>query len=251
MQIAFLFTYTTMKLAVSNSRCAALYQWIVVVVLLLGVQTVQAQDWSEDPLKKPKIWQQLIAKPTDAALWEQYCGKPASKLSIKQLEEVGMWKQELMLRQLANQEAIVGMKLPQGDKDFFIDEYAFTEIMQQIEAAKNNKGKNKTVKGPDGKPKRVTHTELAGMEAIILQEQSELAELKTNVHANFAMIEEYYKEVFEEFSMKYVYYAEQYPQKKYNEMRWVEDKEKELKAKKMQQIQELRKRYVVASGAGN
>ena len=56
---------------------------------------------------------------------------------------------------------------------------------------------------------------------------------------------------FEEFSMKYVYYAEQYPQKKYNEMRWVEDKEKELKAKKMQQIQELRKRYVVASGAGN
>jgi hypothetical protein len=251
LQIALLFTYTTMTLAVSNFRYATLFHWIIVVVLLLGVQTVQAQDWSEDPLKKPQVWKKLIEKPTDAALWEQYCGKPMNKLSIKQLEEVNMWKQELMLRQLADQEAIVGLSLPKGDKDFFLDENAFTEIMGQIEAAKNNKDKSKLVKGADGKPKKVTHTELAGMEAIILQEQSELAELKTNVHANFAMIEEYYKEVFEEFGLKYVYYAELHPDKKYSEMRWVEEKEKELKAKKMQQIQELRKRYVVASGAGN
>lgn len=244
-----------MKLAVSNFPCAALFRcWVIAVVLLLGVQGVQAQDWSEDPLKKPKIWKELVAKPTDQALWVQYLGKPMDKLSIKQLEEVNMWKQELMLRQLADQEAIVGLQLPKGDKDFFLDENAFTEIMTQINDAKA-KGKggqgNAPKKDASGKVHRVSKVELAGMEAMILQEQTELAELKTNVHANFAMIEEYYKEIFEEFGMKYVYYAEQYPQKKYSEMRWVEDQEKKLKEMKMKQIQELRKKYVVASGAGN
>jgi hypothetical protein len=238
-----------MRLVVSNFRFTAVFQWIAVVVLLLGVQMVQAQDagWSEDPLRKPKIWKELIAKPTDPALWEQYCGKPLNKLSLKQLEEVGMWKQELMLRQLADQEAIVGMHLPKGEEGFFLDENAFVEIMAQIDEAKKNSGKGKEKKkGPDGKPKHITRIELAGMEDIILQEQGELAELKTNVHANFAMIEEYYKEIFGEFGLPYVYYKEKYPQGKYSEMRWVEDKEKELKAMKAKQIQELRKKYIVA-----
>ncbi len=246
---SFLFIMKLMKLAVSNFRCATFFQWIVAVVFLLGVQMVQAQDasWSEDPLKKPKIWKELIAKPTDATLWEQYCGKPASKLSIKQLEEVGVWKQELMLRQLADQEAIVGLHLPKGEEGFFLDENAFIEIMAQIDEAKKGSGKGKEKKkDANGKTIHITRTELAGMEAIILQEQGELADLKTNVHANFAMIEEYYKEIFIEFGLTYTYFKEKYPQGKYSEMRWVEDKEKELKAMKAKQIQDLRKKYVVA-----
>jgi hypothetical protein len=242
-----------MKLTVSNIRFAAFCRaWVVAVALLLVAQNVQAQDWSEDPLKKPQIWKSLVAKPTDQALWVQYLGKTMDKLSLKQLEEVNMWKQELMLRQLADQEAIVGLQLPKDDKDFFLDENAFMEIMGQINEAKaKGKGGSTQKKSADGKVHRVSKVELAGMEAMILQEQTELAELKTNIHANFAMIEEYYKEIFEEFGMKYVYYTEQYPQKKYSEVRWVEDQEKKLKDMKMKQIQDLRKKYVVASGAGN
>jgi hypothetical protein len=239
-----------MKLSISNRRFAAAFQWLLAVMFLLGLQaTAAAQTTIDDPLKKPEIWKKLMANPTDTTLWTKYCGKPRSKMSIKQLEEVNTWKQELMLRQLADEEAVIGLNLPTDQSDMFIDDVAFEEIMKQISDAKAGKGKNGQKKlGADGKPLRVTHQELLGMEAIILQEQSELAELKTNIHANFAMIEEYYKEIFAEFKLKYVYYIEQYPNKKYSEVKWVEDQEKKLKQEKARQIQELRKKFVVASG---
>ncbi len=236
-----------MKITLSNCYLAAALRLFLAVVLVLGLQNAaSAQVGVDDPLKKPEIWKKLVSNPTDTTLWTKYCGKPRSKMSIKQLEEVNMWKQELMLRQLADEEAVIGLNLPTDQSDMFIDDVAFEEIMKQINDAKSGK---KGKKDANGKAQRVTHAELAGMEAIILQEQSELADLKTNIHANFAMIEEYYKEIFAEFKLKYVYYIEQYPNRKYSEVKWVEDQEKKLKAEKVRQIQELRKKFVV--GAGN
>lgn len=236
-----------MKNTILSTCSPSLCRWFPLVILFLGMHFLVygQKEWSDDPMKKPQIWKELVKNPTDMQLWEKYAGKPMDKMSMKQLEEVTMWKQELMLRKLADEEAIVGMKL---EGDVFIDDVAFGELMAQIEEAKKPKAKGQQKKGDDGKVRHVTRVEMAGMEAMILQEQGELKELKQNINANFALIEEYYKEIFQEYGETYVYYKEKYPNGKYSEVKWVEDQEKQIRALKMRQIQELRKKFVVASG---
>lgn len=236
-----------MKNTILSTCYSSMCRWFPLVILFLGMHFFgyAQKEWSDDPMKKPQIWKDLVKNPTDMKLWEKYCGKPMDKMSMKQLEEVTMWKQELMLRKLADEEAIVGMKL---EGDVFIDDVAFGELMAQIEEAKKPRTKGQQTKGSDGKVRHVTRIEMAGMEAMILQEQGELRELKQNINANFALIEEYYKEIYQEYGETYVYYKEKYPNGKYSEVKWVEDQEKQIRALKMRQIQELRKKFVVASG---
>jgi hypothetical protein len=86
--------------------------------------------WIEDPLCKPEIWQKLIAEPTNNELWTLYVGKNETMMSYKELSNLWLWKQVLMLRGLENITPC---------KDYSISEEEFLEIMQQIEKAKKDK----------------------------------------------------------------------------------------------------------------
>ncbi len=86
--------------------------------------------WIEDPLCKPEIWQKLIAEPTNNELWTLYVGKENEMMSYKELSNLWMWKQDLMLRRL---------EIITPCPNYYIDEEAFLEIMQQIEKAKKDK----------------------------------------------------------------------------------------------------------------
>lgn len=94
--------------------------------------------WVEDPLSKPEIWKQLIENPTNNELWQVYVDKLMVSLSIAELETIGTWKQELMLRQLAGKDCIKGC-MNCGDNDFFITNEEYEEIMQQIKFAREIK----------------------------------------------------------------------------------------------------------------
>ncbi|MCS6967689.1 MAG: hypothetical protein RMJ44_00810 [Cytophagales bacterium] len=190
-------------------------------------------DWINDPRKLPDIWKQLIKNPLDSSLWAEYYGKSWKDMTMKDLETIILWKQHLMLRHLANNENIIGfvIKPEFRSPDFFIDEYAFLEMMETIKKAREEAKKGKTP---------IIRAELAGMEAIILQENEELKRLKSNPKANFALIESLYEQIFREFNIKYVYYHEKHPDNKYPLLKWIEDQEMALQELKMKQIAELR-----------
>jgi hypothetical protein len=196
-------------------------------------QGARTTDWINDPRKIPDVWKQLIKNPLDSSLWVEYYGKNWKQMTIKDMETISHWKQQLMLRQLANNESIIGfvIKPEFRSADFFIDEYAFLEMLEAIKKAKEGAKKGKS---------GVVRAEFAGMEALILQENEELRRLKSNPKANFAMIESLYEQIFKEFNIQYVYYHEKYPDSKYPLIKWVEDQEAALLDLKMKQIAELR-----------
>lgn len=196
-----------------------------------------ASDWIYDPLKRPDVWKELIKTPLDSGKWVEYCGKNWKDMTLREMEKINHWKQQLMLKQLTSNESIIGfvIKPEFRSADFFIDELAFTEMLETIEKVKNA-GKK------DGK-NRVVRAQFAGMEAVILQENEELKQLKTNPRANFAMIETLYEEIFREFNIKYTYYHEKHPDNKYPILKWVEDQETALRELKMKQVDEMKKKY--------
>lgn len=94
--------------------------------------------WVEDPLSKPKIWQQLTENPTNNELWQLYVGKHL--ISLAELETINSWKQELMLRQLVDKDSRGSNCFGFGeDKDFFITDEDYEKIMQQIKFAREIK----------------------------------------------------------------------------------------------------------------
>ncbi|MCU0449609.1 MAG: hypothetical protein MUC97_07130 [Bernardetiaceae bacterium] len=198
-----------------------------------------ANDWIHDPLKMPDVWKELMKNPIDSSLWVEYYRKNWDKMTMKDLEKLNHWKQQLMLRQLLANEEIIGFVIrPEfRSADFFIDEMAFVEFRDEIKKAKE------ALKGKNGKKPAVVRAQIAGMEAIILAENDELKRLKANPRANFEMIEQIYAEVFAEFNTEYVFYNQKHPAKRYPLLKWIEDKESELRAMKMKQVEELRKKY--------
>jgi hypothetical protein len=198
-----------------------------------------ASDWIHDPLKVPDVWKSLMKNPIDSSLWIEYYGKNWDKLAIKDYEKINHWKQQLMLRQLMSNEDLIGFVIrPEyRSADFFIDEMAFVEFRDAIKNAKE------AAKAKGGKRPVVIRAQIAGMEALILSENDELQRLKTNPRANFEMIENIYAEIFTEFKVQYVYYHQKHSDKKYPIIKWIEEKENDLRAIKMKQVDELRQKY--------
>lgn len=199
-------------------------------------QAARTTDWINDPRKIPDVWKQLMKNPLDSSLWVEYYGKSWKEMTMRDIETISHWKQQLMLRHLANNESIIGfvIKPEFRSADFFIDEYAFIEMMDAIKKAKEAAKKSKSP---------IMKAEFAGMEAVILQENEELKRLKSNPKANFAMIESLYEQIFKEFNIQYVYYHEKHPDNKYPLTKWVEDQDAALLDLKMKQIAELRSKY--------
>ena len=173
----------------------------------------------EDPLKKPAIWAKLKDNPNDIKLWTDYVGKRLQDMTPKEKEKVSRWKQELMLEAIADREAIMTSQ-------------------------------DKPTDTPPGQARMSTvvyipRKQLAEMEAHIREENKEIAELRNNVSENFVILEEMFKEAYKELGEEYRTYREVHPDRKYNEIRWIEEQETRLRLLKERKIEELRKMYVV------
>ncbi len=200
----------------------------------------QTTEWVEDPMKKPDIWSQLIKAPTDSKLWETYIGKSFKAMTPKENEKLNLWKQELMLRKLTENESVVGIKVStDGAEGFFIDEKAFDEFEKKIEEMKKNSGGEAVI----------TVSEFAGIEAIVMAERDDINDLKQNTIVNFAIIEDVYNEIFEEYGLKYVFYKEKHPKEDYDRNKWISEHDAQLKKMKAEQVNKLKSRFTVVSNS--
>ena len=225
-----------MKLFLTTSSIGRVIALLVCMYWVVTPSLAQSK-WVNDPMRMPDLWEQLVGNPVDSALWVEYYGKNWAEMTLDDREKITTWKQQLMLNALATNEAVVGfvIKPEYMNSDFFIDDIAFAEIMSKL--------KNPAKKTPQGRPITVTKAELAGIEAVILSENSTIAELKRNIRANFAVIEDHYAQIFKEFGINYEYYATKHPKGGYSEVKWVEEKDAELRKKKEEQIKQIRSKY--------
>ncbi|WP_338764417.1 hypothetical protein WAF17_21750 [Bernardetia sp. ABR2-2B] len=219
---------------VRNSKKIFLLLSLVAVFFILGVSTAFAQDdFVEDPMGNSAIWQKLTENPTDSTLWENYYGKSWSAMNKKEASKVNSWKQELMLRKLASNDAVIGFVITDEiDEGFFIDEAAFREFEAQIQTAKAS-----------GQAATITFKDVQGLEAIIMPEWEGMADLKQNIAENFVILEDMYKDIFSEQGIEFQNYDAVHPDGKYNQIKWIEELDGKLRKAKEKQLSELKKKY--------
>lgn len=87
--------------------------------------------------------------------------------------------------------------------------------------------------------------ELLGWEKTILDESAEIATLKSNVAANFLLIEDNFQTIFEELGYDYVKYDDVHKNGKYLKIKWVEDHENKINYIKEQVFAMYKKKYGV------
>ncbi|WP_291720530.1 hypothetical protein [Bernardetia sp.] len=208
--------------------------FFILFLFVLGAASAQAQDdFVEDPMGKSAIWQQLTENPTDSTLWENYYGKPWASMNKKEAEKVNGWKQELMLRKLASNDAVIGFVITDEiDEGFFIDEAAFREFEAEINAAKAS-----------GQAATVSFKDIQGLEAIIMPEWEGMAELKQNVAENFVILEDMYKDIFDEQGLEFQNYTAAHPDGKYSQVKWIEELDGKLRKAKEKQLSELKQKF--------
>jgi len=204
------------------------------LTLTLGAVTAQ-EDWTEDPLKKPEAWAALKKDPTNQTHWESYLGKKLNELTPKERENLNLWKQELMLRMLASNEAVVGIVVDEENKDFFIDEAAFKELHEAIQQTKTQISDENAI----------TVSEFEGLKAFIRIEREDMQALKSNVVENFVIIEDTYMDIYEQYGKEYVPYATKHPEGDYPKIKWVEEHDAELRAIKDEQVKRLKEKYTI------
>lgn len=208
--------------------------FFVVLFFILGISSAFAQDdFVEDPLGNSAIWQKLTENPTDSTLWENYYGKAWSAMNKQESEKVNGWKQELMLRKLASNDAVIGFVITDDiDEGFFIDEAAFREFEAQIQTAKAS-----------GQAATVTFKDIQGLEAIIMPEWEGMSSLKQNIAENFVILEDMYKDIFTEQGIEFENYTLAHPDGKYSQIKWIEELDGKLQKAKEQQLKELKKKF--------
>lgn len=219
---------------VRNSKKLFSILFFVGVFFLLGISSAFAQDdFVEDPMGNSAIWQQLTENPTDSTLWENYYGKPWASMNKKEAEKVNSWKQELMLRKLASNDAVIGFVITDDiDEGFFIDEAAFREFEAQIQAARAS-----------GQATNITFKDIQGLEAIIMPEWEGMADLKQNIAENFVILEDMYKDIFTEQGIEFENYTAAHPDGKYSQIKWIEELDGKLRKAKEEQLKTLKKKY--------
>ncbi len=220
---------------VRNTRKLLSLFFLIGIFSVLSISSAFAQDedFVEDPLGKSSIWQQLTENPTDSMLWENYYGKPFSTMDRKEAEKINGWKQELMLRKLASNDAVIGFVITDEiDEGFFIDEAAFREFEAQIQTAKAS-----------GEATTITFKDIQGLEAIIMPEWEGMADLKQNIAENFVILEDMYKDIFSEQGIDFETYVSSHPDGKYSQVKWIEELDGKLRKAKEKQLSELKKKY--------
>lgn len=208
--------------------------FFLLAFIILGVSSVQAQDnFVEDPMGKSSLWQQLTENPTDSTLWENYYGKPWASMNKQESAKVNGWKQELMLRKLASNDAVIGFVITDEiDEGFFIDEAAFREFESEINAAKAS-----------GQSATISFKDIQGLEAIIMPEWEGMADLKQNIAENFVILEDMYKDIFDEQGLEFQNYTAAHPDGKYSQIKWIEELDGKLRKAKEKQLSELKEKF--------
>ena len=229
-----LFSLSLSKGRVRNMKKPFFLLMLVSTLFFLASFSVFAQDdFVEDPMSNSAIWQKLTEDPTDSTLWENYYGKTWAAMNKQEAEKVNNWKQELMLRKLANNDAVIGFVITDDiDEGFFIDEAAFREFEAQIQDAKES-----------GQAVTITFKEMQGLEAIIMPEWEGMADLKQNIAENFVILEDIYKDIFTEQGIEFQNYDTAHPDGKYNPVKWIEELDGKLRKAKQKQLKEIKKKY--------
>ncbi|WP_375561702.1 hypothetical protein ACE193_03890 [Bernardetia sp. OM2101] len=229
-----LFSSNLNKERVINTKKIFFLLFLVSSFFILGISSAFAQDdFVEDPMGNSGIWQQLTEDPTDSTLWANYYGKPWASMNKKEAEKVNGWKQELMLRKLASNDAVIGFVITDDiDEGFFIDEAAFREFEAQIQAAKAS-----------GQSATITFKDVQGLEAIIMPEWEGMSDLKQNIAENFVILEDMYKDIFTEQGIEFQNYTVAHPDGKYSQIKWIEELDGKLRKAKEKQLSELKKKY--------
>lgn len=194
------------------------FYFFLCFLFFLSASPLLAQDdfdIVEDPLKKPKIWEALKNSPDNNKLWCQYVGKKWAELSLAEKEDINIMKQNLLLSMLDAESALVieaDAEPGEGDE----------EILDFTSVSANE---------VDNAEKMINYEAYA-----------EIADLRDNVEENFVILEDLYKELFTEYSSKYIYYKEKYPDGDYSKVKWIEEQEAILGRFRMERLEKLRAR---------
>ena len=185
-----------------------------------------AQHAPEDPLNKPQIWIKLQNMPEDSVLWTMYVGKPWVSMTMGEKEKIGEWKTSLYtVAEKRVEENLNEMMVAEDDRSFWnipTDETANFNDQRQIEEQTNEA------------------QYFAQLEDVMLQESSRLSDLKSNIKANFPLIEDVYFEEFAQQGVNYQYYSQAHPKGNYSINLWVEDKTEELRKLKQKEFAKMK-----------
>lgn len=196
----------------------------VLVFCVLSVTSAFAQEEVNDPLKKPAVWEKLVKAPANRALWAEYFGKPLEKLSYEENEKLSLWSQVLTLRSIMAEEVVIEST---GDDD---EEPVESDVAY----------------GADGKEVIVMdQADFDNLAQMVMSEKQEVAELKTNIHENFVILEDLFRDIFKEHGKEYVSYDEAHPDGKFPIVRWVEQTEKKIQEMKNARLKEISSRVKI------
>lgn len=183
----------------------------VFLLLLFLVSAVDAQTTEKkDPMNKPEIWQKLQHNPNDQKLWESYLGKKIQDFTEEDNSKVATWQEQLMVLQAEHADVVITSKANTNEVD--------EEILRDMQVG-----------------------EWKNLEEVVMSTGSEIQEMRQNIDANFALLEDLYAESFEEQGLKYISYKEAHPDGKYSKTAWIEAQEEKLRQAKMKELQALRK----------
>lgn len=201
---------------------------VLALILITKVSYSQSegnQDLLNDPLGKPNIWESLTQSPLDSVLWTMYLGKPWVSMTYTEKEQIGKWK--LNLKQTITETEV-----------FVTVDNA--ELWESVPSISVNESKRQ------GEEKIQQSQYLTQLETMMLEEPDVLSMLKSNIKANFVVIEATYEEEFGDLGVQYTYYHNKYPNGDYNQDTWVREKSLELKELKRKEFQKLKTQLMSA-----
>jgi len=197
---------------------------LVFLMAFFAVSMAFSQDLQQDdPYKKPQIWKKIKANPNDSTLWSLYLGKKWSAMNLDDKEAITSWQQELYIQSIAEKEAVYGAR---DNEDLF---------KEPTKAAATTAAAAKVVKS------EIAMKQFIALEAIIMQERSDIMQLKKNIFENFVILEDVLREEFALYNVTYRYYGDVHADRKYSEIKWIEEQELRLKKLKQEKIAALRK----------
>lgn len=179
--------------------------FIAFAFVLFATNISFAQKSVDDPLKKPYLWAKLKANPHNEELWTEYVGKPLDKITAEEKSKIDAWKSKIE------------------------HDNATSVVFDSTDTHKNSE--------------KLQY--IAELENTLKEEGNEITRLKGNVSANFVIIEDTFRQMFKELNLEYVSYAQAHPDRKYSEVKWVEDNESKIRGIREKKLAELKEKYKI------
>lgn len=174
-----------------------------------------------DPLSKPALWSDISQSPENLVLWTMYWGKAWVCMTGKEKTQIAFWKQKF------------GQKAEKTHSSDESSEFSddFWADAPEPETSKRQRNEREEMEQAQY---------LKQLESMMLMEPSALSFLKSNIKANFVVIEDTYNEAFGELGVSYTYYANRYPKGNYSQDLWVREKDAELRALKRKEFEKIK-----------